>query len=1317
MRKRLLQFEKSDQVEVNVTDVESQIEETMLKDRHRLRQSLRRIRDLERRGKPFDRSLTRLQEQVEKSLSIRELRTRRPLKIDFPDELPISARREEIAEAIRDNQVVIICGETGSGKSTQLPKICLDLGRGIVGDIGHTQPRRLAARSVATRVAEELGNRLGDAVGFKIRFTDVTSPKTRVKLMTDGILLAETQSDRRLEQYDTIIIDEAHERSLNIDFLMGYLKRLLPKRPELKLIITSATIDAERFAEFFGSEGSPAPVINVAGRTYPVELLYRPIENDDEGSEPDWLRGIGDAVDELARVDTGDILVFLPTERDIREAARVLRGRNLFGDGPQRATEILPLYSRLSEKDQQRVFASHPHRRIVLATNVAESSLTVPGIRSVIDLGTARISRFSARSSVQRLPIEPISQASADQRKGRCGRVGPGICVRLYSEEDFLNREAFTPPEIQRCNLASVILQTQALGLGDLEDFPFLDPPKPAAIRAGYKMLYEIGALDEEQKLTDFGRKLSRLPVDPRIGRMILAGGEEQCLAEVLIIAAALEIRDPRDRPVEKQQAADQAHEQFRDENSDFLTLLKIWDTFAAWSDKLSRSQLRKACLQNFLSYNRMREWRDLERQLRDIVHGNGMKVGARSQDAERVHRAVVTGLLGNIALKDESSPEYTGSGGQKLVLWPGSAVFEKKPKWIVAAELVETNRRYARMVAPINPAWIESLAGHLVKRTHSEPHWHSRSGSVMAFEKVLLFGLPVVARRRVPYGKVEPAKAREMFIQHALVEGDYESKGKFQQYNRELKESLHDWQARTRNAGLMLGEEAEYEFYDQRIPEGIYDGPRFEKWRRKAEAENPELLHFRREDLLANPEEEVTDSEFPRQLDVGGLRLPLEYHLEPGAAEDGITIVVPQEAARHLDSSRLGWLVPGLLEEKVTALIKTLPKSIRRMFVPVPDTAREVVQRLKFGEGQLEEQLATELRRMTGEYVPVDAFDPDRLPQHLRMNVKLVDTAGEGVAGGRDVEEVQADSKRVAAQIAASEEEKRLQQTGLTDWTFGDLPEEIPLYRRGVLVTGYPMLVDGGETVGVQIALDKTEADYRTRKALIRLFWLQNADRVREQVNWLPKLDHLLAQASELPGSENFREQIGWRIAERAVVASQKVPRNADDFRDWQKLVRNKVSVAVQDIADVLGPMLTSCQAVNRKLKASRNPAMSQAYQDVESQVQQLVAPGFFADRQWAVLRHYPRYLDAILHRLKKLTQGGLAKDRKLTKRLGPYWRRYLEAASREGGSLRRQLAVEQYHWLLEEYRVSLFAQQLRTAVPVSEKRLDEAWKQVPGK
>lgn len=1300
---------------LEIAELRERIGASLIRDRHRLRRSFQSIQQRLREQKPIDKSLTKLQTDLEQSEQRVVARRESVPEITFDEALPINGKREEIVAAIGHHQVLIVCGETGSGKSTQLPKLCLQAGRGQYGLIGHTQPRRIAARSVSARIAEELGIKLGDLVGYKIRFTDSTSQKTLIKLMTDGILLAETPSDRFLENYDTIIIDEAHERSLNIDFLMGYLKRILPKRPDLKLIITSATIDAERFAEFFGSAEAPAPIIEVSGRTFPVEVRYRPPAEEEGEDEIDWQRSAADACEELAAEGAGDILVFMPTERDIRETAKVLGGRHFAGDFQNRQTEIVQLYGRLSEGDQNRIFQPHNHRRIVIATNVAESSLTVPGIMYVVDPGTARISRFSATSQVQRLPIEPISKASANQRKGRCGRIAPGVCVRLYSEQDFESRDDYTQPEIQRTNLASVILQMKALKLGTIEDFPFMNPPSPAAIRAGLKTLFELGAVDETEELTKIGRVLAKLPVDPRIGRMILGAEDEQALEEVLIITSALELRDPRDRPIEKQQAADAAHKKFQHESSDFLSLLKLWDFFAEQEKKLSQSKLRKACAQNFLSYNRMREWKDLHRQLREIVIDFGIKPTERRNNPDAIHRAILAGLLANIGMRGETH-EYTGAGGQKFFLWPGSVAFGAKPKWIMAGELVETTKRYARCVAPIQPQWIERLAEHVVKRTYSDPHWHEKSSCVMAFEKVLLFGLPIVPRRRCRYSHVDPKYCREQFIEQGLMAGGYHSPGEFAQYNALVKEELKELQAKLRHGAHFSSEDVEFDFYDERLPADIFDGPRFEKWRKEAETTQPELLYLKREDFFTDEEKLPRRSAFPDRMQIGTMQVPVEYHLEPGSTEDGVTILIPPEGLNQLSTENLAWLVPGLLEEKIAALIKTLPKSLRILFVPATDTAKAIVETLTYGQGNLLDQLAAQLRQISGEHVPVSAFEADRLPHHLHFNVRVVGEKGDVLASGRDVGKLREELRHSSAQHVRKIEDERWKRDGIKQWDFGELPQQVQFQRGGMNVVGYPMLIDQGENVSLRLADSPVEAQYITKRGLVRLWLLSDGKRFMDQIRYFPRIDHLTLQAAALPDGKRLRDQLAYAIAREALFRAAEIPRTQQQWNAKVEQARNQISVVVQDLVKILEPLFQSYHVVRKIVERKQPPAFEELAGELRDQLNELMAEGLFSDVPLGWLSQYPRYFQAMHQRWEKATTGGFQRDRQQQALIAPHWNRWKHLSGQLGVTARRHPNIVQYRFLIEEYRVSLFAQKLGTAMSVSEKKLNEIWTSLSG-
>jgi ATP-dependent helicase HrpA len=1288
--------------------LELEIATAMRRDQYRLRKQLRALRDAERSGKPVDRRLGRLASELTASAAICEARRQGVPRVSYDDDLPISARRAEIAKAIAENQVVIVSGETGSGKSTQLPKICLEAGRGIAGLIGHTQPRRIAARALAARIAEELGSPLGRDVGFKIRFAEALGPQVYVKLMTDGILLAESQGDPFFDQYDTIIIDEAHERSLNIDFLIGYLKRLLPRRPELKLIITSATIDSARFSRHFSSPASPAPIVEVSGRTYPVDMRYRPLPSEDD-EEPDLQQAVMDAIDELGRTEGGDILVFMPTERDIHETAKSLRGRPLPGDPSGQSTEILPLYARLSIQEQQRVFHPGQKRRIVIATNVAESSLTVPRIRCVIDPGTARISRYSPRSKTQRLPIEAVSRASADQRAGRCGRIGPGVCVRLFGEEDYLARDRFTDPEIQRTNLAAVILQTKALGLGDIEQFPFLDPPRADAVRDGYRTLFELGGFDEHGELTEIGRRLSRLPVDPRIGRMILAADEENCLREVLIIAATLESQDPRERPLEKQEAADACHAKFSDEHSDFLAFLKIWDFCHHLKSTLSRNQFSKACRQNFLSGNRVREWLDVHRELVDLVEKAGLKQHPRQDDYEPIHRAILSGLLSSLALRGDAN-EYTVAGGGKANLWPGAGIFRAKPKWIVAAEVVETSRRYLRCCARVDPRWIESLAGHLVKRTYSEPRWDRAAASAMALERVSLFGLTIIAGRSVRFGPIDPDVSRQLLIQHGLVEGDLEAKPDFLLHNERLLDEVERLQSKLRRHDLLLGPWARYEFYDRRIPADVYDGTRLNKWIRESQSGGSRLLRMSQSDLVREDDVATAAADFPDTMPVQSMELGLDYQFAPGAEDDGVNLNVPLDALNQVDARQIDWLVPGLLEKKVLALIRSLPKSLRTQFVPAPEAAQRVTAQLRFGEGDFYTAVAAALSRLGGTAVGPDVFQRDRLPNELQMNICVTDTEGKPIAAGRDLDAIRRDLGLKAAQTLFASNDPQWTRDGLLGWDFDQLPEEVETRRGALVLKAYPALLDEETSVSLRLVESPQRAAQLTHAGLLRLFFIAAGRELKTQVDWLPNLDKLLLWAASLPQFD-VRRQLAELLADRAFVADLPVPRTKDEFQQRLAEGRGRIGMAVQEVAGVAAPLLESYHQARLALEQAKAATWQYAIDDARDQLARLVGPRFLVETPWPWLRHLPRFLRAVRFRLDNLGGGGLARDRRNFEEFSPRWQAYLERAEQHAARGLLDPELLHFRWMLEEYRVSLFAQKLGTSLPVSAKRLDRQW------
>lgn len=1256
-----------------------------------------------------------------------------PPRLEFDDNLPISQHRERIMAAIRDHQVVVVCGETGSGKTTQLPKLCLALGLGNRGLIGHTQPRRIAARSVAARIAEELHSPLGEWVGYKVRFSDRIGSNTRVKLMTDGILLAETQSDRRLDKYRVIIVDEAHERSLNIDFLLGYLRRLLPHRPDLKLIITSATIDPERFSKHFQSvaaassaaggnrnsatRGSStvgdAPIIEVSGRSYPVDIRYRPLISEDEDEQDrDREQAILDAVDELAGLDRaagrhGDILIFLNGERDIRDTAEALRKHK-----PPN-TEILPLYARLSAAEQNRVFQPHAGRRIVLATNVAETSLTVPGIRYVIDPGTARVSRYSTRAKVQRLPIEKISQASAAQRAGRCGRVAPGVCIRLYAEEDFNARPAFTEPEILRTNLAAVILQMAALKLGEVEAFPFLESPERRQITDGYKLLFELGAVDGQRRITDLGRRLARLPVDPRLGRMLLAAAEFGSLREVLIIAAALAIQDPRERPMDRQQAADEKHRRFRDARSDFQALLNLWDYYHEQARHLTRNKLRQLCRDEFLSYVRMREWHDLHRELQARVTEMGLRPNSEPADYAAIHRALLSGLLGQIGLHHEDR-SWRSAGGRKFLIFPGSGLFKKGPKWLMAAELVETSRLYARTVAQIDPAWIEPLAPHLVKRSHSEPHWEPRRGQVGALESVSLYGLPLISGRKVNYGPIDPPVAREIFIREALVQGRFRTGGEFFAHNRQLIESIRELEVRTRRRDLLIDEDSLYRFYAERIPENIYSGPAFERWRRKAEREQPRLLFLSRDELLAQDPAADTEEQFPDRLHLDGMALPLAYRFEPGAEDDGVTVTIPLAALNQVDPRRLEWLVPGLLTERMAALLKSLPKSLRKHFVPVPNYVQALREALRPGSTALTDAMAQRLATMTGVEVPASAWQTETLPPHLRMRIRVVNGGGDAVAVGRDLAALQRELRGQArTTFADRSQQQTFEREAVSDWDFGPLPEQVEFEQGGVALKGYPALVGEGDKLALRLLDTPGRAEREHRVGVRGLLERKLRDKLRYLQRQLPGLQAMSLHYLGIGSQRELLDDLLAAAVERACFGEQPVPRDADAFRTCLSRGREQLVTVANRLAEQVAAILASHHRIARRLQGEVPLSWQEAVTDIREQLETLVYPGFIRHTPEPWLSYLPRYLQAIEVRLEKLRQAP-DKDRRRRAAVESLWQEYRRRQHINDERDRYEPELERFRWSIEELRVSQFAQELKTAEPVSVKRLEQRWREL---
>ena len=1258
----------------------------------------------------------RIESDIERSAARVAARRAGKPAIDYPAELPVAQRADEIAAAIRAHRVVVVSGETGSGKTTQLPKICLAAGRGERGLIGHTQPRRIAARAVAARIAQELGTQVGDAVGYKVRFTDHTRPDAYVKLMTDGILLAETQGDRALAAYDTIIVDEAHERSLNIDFLLGYLRRLVEQRDDLRVVITSATIDAERFARHFDTGGRTAPVIEVSGRLYPVDVRYRALGSgdDDEADDEEPLEeAIVNAAEELWREGPGDILAFLPGEREIRETGDLARralARRPYAD----AVEILPLYARLSVAEQQRVFGASRGRRLVLATNVAETSLTVPGIRYVIDSGLARIKRYSVRNKTTLLQIEKISQAAARQRAGRSGRVQHGIAVRLFSEDDFESRPPYTEPEILRSSLAGVILRMAALDLGEVGQFPFLDPPAPRAIADGYQLLQELDAVDERNALTARGRELARLPLDPRVGRMVQSARDEHCLAEVLVIASALSVPDPRERPLDKRAAADQAHLRFRDERSDFLSLLALWEFFVeALAQKLSHRRLVEHARAHFVSFLRLTEWRDVHQQLVATLNEARWKWDERLPkdiDAARyaaIHRALLAGLLGNIGLKDEDG-DYLGARGIRFRLHPGSGLAKKGPKWVLAAELTETTRLFARCAARIEPEWVETVAADRVSRDYFEPHWDAKRGEVVASERVSLYGLPLVPRRPVSFGRIDPAAAREVFLREALVPGALETSGAFLAHNRALIEDVAKLEHKTRRQDVLVDEQVLAALYAERVPPHVHSRATFEAWRKEAEANDPQLLFFTRDDVMRHGAAHVTEALFPTSLALDGTRLALDYRFAPGHPRDGLTLTVPLALLNQVDEDRLSWLVPGLVRDKVTLYLKALPKALRNRLIPLPDTVTAFLEASPFGQESLAQALRGYLRRRLGEAPAADAFDAVELPPYLVMNLRVVDAAGAELGEGRDL----ADLRRrlgEAAQMSFAAAGPGFERSHLRSWEFGELPESLTIARKGQRVTGYPALVDEGEDVALRLLDTRDAAEASTRAGVIRLIRFQLKDVLVRYEKGLPGFQPIALQLRAAIAPDRLLGDVVEAIVDRAFIGDDPLPRDASAFAAQVKRARARLPAVAEAAMRSLGSIATAYGSLTQKLNAAP-VGLGRLVADLRTQRDALVHPRFFAATPWAQLAHLPRYLQAFERRLAKYSANP-DRDARHAAQVAAWFGRYRERLERDQAAGRVTPGLEDFRWLLEELKVSLFAQELRTPTPVSFKRVERAW------
>ncbi len=1322
----------------------------MLSDRHGLRRKIRDVSDLHKvlekspdakASQKADRLLAEIVQKISSSHQKYQARLNALPKPEYELDLPVTARKDEIKTAIAKNQVVIVCGETGSGKTTQLPKICLELGRGVSGLIGHTQPRRIAARSVASRIAQELKSPLGEVVGYKVRFNDKLSESSYVKLMTDGILLAETQGDHFLNAYDTIIIDEAHERSLNIDFLLGYLKQLLPKRPDLKVIVTSATIDADRFSKHFDG----APVIEVSGRTYPVEIRYRPLgkagynsqtveeeigEDDDNlfgikrkgKTEARWLEEDGteeaieeailDAADDLLRQGDGDILVFLPGEREIRDTAEHLRkyqGRS----AKLKHIEVLPLFARLSIEDQQKIFRTTGTRRIVLATNVAETSLTVPGIKYVIDAGLARVNRYSSRAKVEQLQIEKISQAAAKQRAGRCGRVSNGICIRLYDEQDFNSRPAFTDPEILRSSLASVILRMAALRLGDISHFPFIEAPSSRLIADGYLLLQELGAVDANREITELGKQLARLPLDPRVGRMILAAKQEGVLREILIIASALSIQDPRERPMDKREAADQAHAKFADERSDFLSFLKLWNFYDdALKTKKSNKDLLGKCHQNFLSFLRLKEWRELHGQIREIAEELDLKPNAEEADLDKnydqIHRALLSGLLGNIGFKDGEADSYLGARGIRFTIAPGSALKKSRPKWVMASELMETSKLYARCVAKIDPDWIEPLARNLTQSQYSDPRWDRKLAQVSAWERVSLYGLTIIPKRRVHYGPIDPQESREIFVREALANMEFDTRAPFFEANRHLIAQIEELEHKARRQDVLVDEHTLFAFYDQIIPQGIYNGASFEHWRKEAEEKVPRLLFLTKDALMRHGAAAVTEAQFPESFVMDGVTLTLKYRFEPGHPLDGVTATVPLALLNQLKPTQAEWLVPGMIREKLTALVKALPKTLRRVCVPVPDFVTGFLEHAQHEQAILP-ALADYIQKQTSLKLSVADFDLSALTDHLLMNFSVVDEKGRELGMGRDWNALKAQLGS-AAQLTFRSSSPSIEKTGLKQWDFGDLPKTLTFTKEGHQLTGYPALEDNKDNVAVKLFDTETMAHKAHRMGVCRLMRFELKEQMKQLEKGLPQFNQYALLLRNLISPEDLREDMLLAISDRAFIGDDDLPRTNAEFMTLKQRARTRLPAVVDSSSRLATAVAQEYLALTQKIHASP-PNMARVKKEVEEQLALLLPKKFFSQTPWERLQHLPRYLKALKLRLDKYPSA-IERDAKSAQNVQMVWQRWQDKVS----SLRKanaevSEALADYRWLIEELRVSLFAQELKTPFPVSTKRLDKIW------
>ncbi len=1291
----------------------------MIADVQGFRRGLKRVSGNYDKQKNDKQKISELKKHIEKSIATAEERKKKLPIITYPDDLPIAQKSELIKKIISENQVTILCGETGSGKTTQLPKICLDIGLGIRGKIAHTQPRRLAARAVSQRIAEELNTELGNEVGFKVRFSDQSNDSSYIKLMTDGILLAECNHDPFLNQYDTVIIDEAHERSLNIDFLMGYLKRLIKKRKDLKIIITSATIDPERFSKHF----SNAPIINVSGRTYPVEVRYRPYQSADDENRKDLQQGIIDAVNELSKIDRGDILVFLSGERDIRETADALSKER--GNRALDNTEVLPLLARLSNAEQNRIFHPSSKRRIILATNVAETSLTVPGIKYVIDSGVARISRYSWRSKIQRLPIEKISQASANQRKGRCGRVSAGICIRLYDEDDFNQRDEFTEPEIQRTNLAAVILQMENLQLGHINDFPFVEPPEDRLINDGYNLLFELGAIDKHHQITKTGKQIAHFPIDPKLARMILEANKENALTEVLIIVSALATQDPRERPLDKQQASDEKHAAFTDKASDFIFYINLWSAYHTEKKEVSNNQLRKWCKKNYISWMRMREWIDTYGQIKRMLSNLKLKLNTTTASYDQIHQSLLIGLLANIGYKDEGK-EYLAARSKKFNIFPGSALFKSSPKWIMAAEVVETSRVYARTNAKIDVAWIEKKANHLLKRHYSNPHWEKKRSQVVAHEQSSLYGLIINADKKVSYARINPVEAKEIFIRCALIEGDFECKAAFFIHNRQLFKDLSALEAKSRRHDVIVDDEILYDFYQQHLPDTIHSGATLDKWLRNNK-ENGKQLFLTNEELMRDDATIVSNDLFPDYLsmsdDIDGSKFPIEYHFDPTNHCDGITLVTPAAGVKAINPQRCEWLISGLLQDKIVALIKSLPKSLRKNFVPAPNFAEACVEALVASDVALCTAVASHLKKMTGVQIPYDAWRVSDIAQHLLMNFRVIDTDGATLEEGRDLQAIKerlsvsaGESLELASEFSSQQEsdemivheqENAFDQDDVTAAALDGLADTVDVNLQGILIKAYPALVRQGKQINLRALESKRKALLETHKALRQLYINSLSEQVKHLKRSIPGIQNLCLKYKDFGGCDDLKRDIINNTIDDVFLYDSIA--TEDEFN--ARLDKGKSNL--YDKAERWSQLITKILDEYRQIKKLvKNATMLQldTVSDIQTQLNFLFSDNFITtiDAEW--LQQYPRYLMAINKRFEK-SKTNATRDRQLRLDFSRLWDDYVK---RQATIEKQHIESEQldhYRWMLEEYRVSLFAQEIKTKFPVSEKRLKKYW------